>query len=61
MKESEIPKMPIGFQMALAHNISSLNAFLKLNDSERDKVIEKARGAKTKRELQLLVNSISLK
>ena len=61
MKESEIPKMPIGLQMALAHNASSLNAFLKLSDSEQDKVIEKARGAKTKRELQLLVNSISLK
>lgn len=61
MKESEIPRMPIGLQMALAHNISSFNAFLKLNDSEQDKVIEKARNTKTKRELQAMIDNISLK
>ena len=61
MKESEIPRMPIGLQMALAHNISSFNAFLKLNDSEQDKIIEKSKGAKTKRELQMLVDGICLK
>ena len=61
MKESEIPKMPIGLQMALAHNTSSFNAFLKLSDSEQDKIIEKARNIKTKRELQAMIDNISLK
>ncbi|MBQ7226107.1 MAG: hypothetical protein IJX02_05860 [Clostridia bacterium] len=54
----EIPKIPLGLQMALAHNPSAMQAFLKLDDSAQDSIIDKASSIKTKRELQLLVNDI---
>ena len=37
------------------------NELLKLSDAKQDEIIEKAMKTKTKRELQLLVDSISLK
>ncbi len=61
MDKKSSADMPLGLSMALASNISSFNAFLKLSDREQDEIIEKARNVKTKRELQMLVNSISLK
>ena len=49
---------PIGFSMALAHNVSSFNAFLSLDDNEQNEIISKARSVKTKREMQILVDNI---
>lgn len=49
---------PIGFSMALAHNITSFNAFLSLDDQAQNEIISKARSTKTKREMQILVDNI---
>ena len=61
MDKYETTKMPIGLQMALSTNVSSFKTFLSLDDKSQDEIIEKSKGIKTKRELQALVNSISLK
>ncbi|MBR2024233.1 MAG: hypothetical protein IKA02_00320 [Clostridia bacterium] len=50
--------LPIGFSMALAHNLTAFNAFLSMNDDKQDEIIEKARNTKTGREMQLLVDSL---
>lgn len=54
------PKLPLGFAMALAHNKSSFDAFLALDDERQDEIIERARQTKTKREMQMLVDNIKL-
>lgn len=51
-------ELPLGFSMALAHNVKSFNAFLALDDNKQDEIIEKARTVQTKREMQQLVDSI---
>jgi hypothetical protein len=61
MDKYETTKMPIGLQMAFSTNVSSFKTFLSLDDKSQDEIIEKSKGIKTKRELQALVNSISLK
>ena len=58
MYEKGLPELPLGFAMALAHNVSSFNAFLSLDDKKQDEIIEKAKQAKTKREMQILVDNI---
>ncbi len=50
--------LPLGFSMALAHNISAFNAFLSMDDATQDEIIEKSKNAKTKREMQMLVDGI---
>jgi hypothetical protein len=49
---------PIGFSMALSHNISAFSAFLSMDDKSQNEIISRARATKTKRELQLLVDNI---
>ena len=49
---------PIGFSMALSHNISAFNAFLSMDDKSQNEIISKAKATKTKRELQILVDNI---
>ena len=51
-------KMPIAFQMALAHNEASMNAFLKMSNEHQDKIISKANEIKTVREMHNFVESI---
>lgn len=51
-------EMPLGFTMALAHNVNAFNAFLLLDDKSQDKIIKQAQEATTKRELQMLVDNI---
>ena len=50
--------MPLTFQMALAHNKSSLNAFLKMTDEKQENIINEAKKQKTVREMNNFVNSI---
>ena len=57
MKDS-IPSMPLGLQMALSHNVSAMNAFLKLDNKTQDDLIEKAKNTQTKRELQQIVDGL---
>ena len=51
-------KMPIAFQMALAHNEASMNAFLKMSNEHQDKIISQANEIKTVREMHNFVDSI---
>lgn len=52
-------KMPIAFQMALAHNVSSMSAFLKMSNEKQDEIIEKSKKIKTVREINNFVNSLN--
>ena len=50
--------LPLGFSMALAHNINAFNAFLSMDDKTQDEIIERSKNTKTKREMQMLVDNI---
>ena len=52
-------KMPIEFQMALAHNENALKAFLKMSDRKQNDIINEARNLSTLREINLFVNNIN--
>ena len=58
MNGDNIPKIPLGLQMALAHNVPAMQAFLDLADSQQDELIKKAQRTKTQREIQKLVDDI---
>lgn len=51
-------EMPLTFQMALAHNKTSMNAFLRMNNETQDKIINEAKEIKTVREMHKFVNFI---
>ena len=53
-----VPEIPLGLQMALAHNVPAMQAFLNLADSQQDELIKKAQRTKTQREIQKLVDDI---
>ena len=40
MSTDNIPKLPLGLQMALAHNIPAMQTFLGLEDREQDELIK---------------------
>ena len=54
----EIPSMPLGLQMALAHNVGAMQAFLKLDNKTQDEIIKRASHTETKREIQQIVDKI---
>lgn len=58
MDENNKQGMPLSLQMALAHNVTAMNSFLKLEDSKQDEIITKARSVSTRREVQQIVDSI---
>ena len=58
MSTDNIPKLPLGLQMALAHNVLAMQTFLGLEDREQDKLIKRAEKTKTQREMQKLVDNI---
>lgn len=51
-------KMPLTFQMALAHNGKSMSTFLKMSNEKQDEIIKEATKLKTVREMQNFVDSI---
>ena len=59
MDNSSGVKLPLGFQMALAHNPKSMNAFLNMDISKQDKIVNQAWKIETKREMQQLVDSLA--
>ena len=52
-------KMPLDFQMALAHNPKAMHTFLSLDDQRQDEIIKRAHSIETKREMALFVNRIN--
>lgn len=52
-------KVPIGFGMALAQNEKAVNAYAMMTKEQKQAVLEKARGARSKREMHQIVSAIA--
>lgn len=57
MEQNDSQNMPIYLQMALAHNVSAMRSFLKLDDEAQDEIIQRAR-VLSKMEIQNMVDNI---
>ena len=55
MKQGDIP---LGLGMALAQHPDALEKFAKLSDSQREKILQQAHTASSKREMQAIVSNI---
>lgn len=53
--------MPIGLAMSLSSNPEAFKTFLSMSNEEQDNVVNRAKEIKTKRELQLMVDSLAEK
>ncbi len=51
-------EVPMGFGMALAMNEQAMTAYAAMTDSQRQEILNKARNAKSKKEMHSIVNSI---
>ncbi|MBQ8343667.1 MAG: hypothetical protein IJV68_04155 [Clostridia bacterium] len=51
-------KLPIAFQMALSTNPSAFNTFLRLSDTEQDRVISSVKGAEGIVEINRIVDNL---
>lgn len=52
--------MPLGFGMALAMNERAMKKYSDLTESEKEKIILQCRDAKSKEEMDRIVNSLLL-
>lgn len=50
--------LPLGFGMALAQNESAMKRFESMPESEKQSVINRAKGASSKREMRAIVDNI---
>lgn len=55
----ETGEMPLGLGFALAQNPEAMKNFAALPESQQSEIIQKARAASSKREMQSLVNGLS--
>lgn len=51
--------LPLGFGMALAKNLSAMEFFAALPESERQRIIDRTHSIKSKEEMQEYVNSLT--
>lgn len=51
-------ELPLGFGMALAQNEAAMQQFESMTDSEKQALLQQARGVNSKREMQHLVAGI---
>ena len=51
--------LPIGLAMGIAMDKNALNNYVKLTEYEKEKLIAKSKGVKTKEEMQQLIRCIS--
>lgn len=51
-------ELPLGFGMALAQNEAAMQQFESMTDSEKQALLQQARGVNSKREMQQLVAGI---
>lgn len=51
-------QMPVGFLMALAQNQSATAVFGKMSEEQRQQVVQKARQASSRREMQQVVRDL---
>ena len=52
-------ELPMGFTMALAMNEPALRGYAGLTDAQKEELIIRCKGAKTKEEMQRIVNSLA--
>lgn len=50
--------MPIGFGLSLAANAKSMEAFAKMNDAEKEAVVEKSRQMHSRTDMENFVNGL---
>ncbi len=50
--------VPLGFGMALAMNEKALDGYAKLTEAQKEELINRSRDAKSKKEMERIVNSI---
>lgn len=51
--------VPMGFSMALAMNERALNGYAKMSEAEKEELLNRSRDAKSKAEMERIVNSIA--
>jgi len=56
---SEAKEMPLGLMYAMAQNKHAMQTFASMSDAEQEKVIDRAKRAKTKADMQLIVQSLT--
>ncbi len=54
----DFKQVPVGFGMALAMNEPAMAAYAAMTEQQRQAVLNKARNARSKREMQQIVSSI---
>ena len=59
MNEQTKNELPLGFGMALAMDERTMEAFARLGEAERSRVLTEARNARSKREMQTIVSRIA--
>lgn len=51
--------VPLGFGMALAMNERALSGYAKMTEAEKEELINRSKDAKSKEEMERIVNSIT--
>lgn len=51
--------VPIGFGMALAQNLNAMKRYSAMSEAEKEEVLNRARDAKSRNEMESLINSLS--
>lgn len=59
MKNPVSGELPLGFGMALAHDPAAMQAFCQMDDEKRLQLLEEARQAQSKAEMQRVVHRLT--
>lgn len=51
--------LPTGFTMGLAMNVNAMNHFSNMTESEKEEILNRARDAKSKEEMQEIISQLS--
>ncbi len=51
--------IPVGFGMGLAQNISAMKHFSGMTEAEKEEILNRARDAKSKEEMEELISSLN--
>lgn len=52
-------QVPLGFGMALARNFNAMNAYSAMTDDQKRAVLERARNARSEKEMSGIVDSLA--
>lgn len=52
-------KVPLGFGMVLAQNFNAMNAYSKMTEEQKQKIVAKAHNARSEKEMHDLVGSLA--